>query len=1020
MNPAEFALRKKTVMVVLTVLTIIAGIVTYMELGRLEDPTFTIKTALVVTPYPGASAVQVEEEVTNVVERTIQSLGQVDEIYSTSQEGLSIVYVDIKSTFNSRELPQIWDEMRKKLNDKAGSLPPGAGPCQVADDFGDVYGLFFALSSEELSYAELKDIATDMRTELLLCDDVAKIDYWGLQQEMIYVEMDRYRMNELGVPIGQIVQTIQNQNIVTSSGNVTMDSKYIRITPTAELSSVQEIKDLLITGPKGPVRIGDIAKVSRDYMDPPRNIMRFNGKKAIGMGISTIDGGNVITMGTSIKKRLGELEKELDAQVEVIPVYYQSEIVSRSVNAFMVNLAQSITIVIVLLMLFMGWQSGLLIGGILLLNILATFIGMYLMDIDLQKISLGALILALGMLVDNAIVVAEGILIRVEKGELREEAAIEVVRDTRWPLLGATFVSILAFAAIGYAPGNVGEFCRSLFFVMTISLLISWVLAVTITPLFCVWFLHIPKHKEMDDPYDKPMFRVYRKILHNTIRFRWISVLLVFSVLLVSFYGFKHVKQSFFPNSQQKYFYFNYWRAQGTDIHDTSKDLKEIEEYVMSLDGVSNVSTFVGEGCLRFILSYNYEPMNSAYGQLLVQVNDYEKIDELRAQVEEHCRLKYPVANYYCERVPIGPGNAYKISYRFRGPDPDVLRDLADQAIVIMHNHSELVRDVHTNWREYIPVIEPVYSEDQARRVGVSRNDIAQSLQYNFNGVITGVYRENDELIPIVFRAEKEYRDEYKDMENLPVWSSVIQKYVPLSQVTSEVRTKWEPSRIRHHDQQKSIEVLCNPVGPLAEPVRQTLKPEIEGIELPEGYQGVWAAEYESSEEGQEPLRKTFPLCMMGMFVIIIWLFNSIRRPIIIFATVPLAVIGVAAGLLLTGLPFGFMAILGFLGLSGMILKNGIVLIDQVELFLAEGRKPYQAVLDASVSRMRPVFMAAGTTILGMIPLITDPLYSSMAVTIMGGLFIATFLTLIVVPIFYCIAYSIKHDTTTKSKGVDK
>ncbi|MDF7798882.1 efflux RND transporter permease subunit [Pontiellaceae bacterium B1224] len=1010
MNPAAFALRKRTVMVVMTIMLIAAGFLSYQKLGRLENPDFTIKTALVVTPYPGASPAEVEEEVTDPVEVAIQSMSQLKEVYSTSMEGVSIVYVDIQDTYKSKDLPQIWDELRKKIGDMQGELPPGAGPSIVNDDFGDVYGVFFALTGEDYSYAELKAYAEDLKTELLHCEDVAKISFWGLQQEVIYVEFERALLTEMGISPVMIAGTLQTQNAVQSSGKVEVGGDYIRITPTGDFESEQVIADLYVGAGDQLVRLGDIAEIKRGYYDPARNKMTFNGKPAIALGISTIAGGNVVTMGESVKEKLAELNEIMPEGMALDSIYYQSEMVTESVNGFVLNLVEAVVIVVVLLMFFMGWQSGLLIGAVLLLNICGTLLGMHIMDITLQKISLGALILALGMLVDNAIVVADGILIRVERGESREEAAQEVVHDTQWPLLGATFISILAFTAIGFAPGNIGEFCRSLFNVMLISLSFSWILAVTITPLFCVWFLKIPDtHGE--DPYDKPMFRRYRKTLHLAVHHRVITVAVTVVLLFAAAAGFKKVPQAFFPGSPTPYFYVNYWLPAGAHIDRTAEDLSKIDEYIRSLDGVKQTSAFAGEGTLRFMLSYNYETADPSYGMVLVEAENYHDISGMIEEIDVYLKENYLEAEPYCSKIPNGPPLAFYVEARFFGPDKDVLEDLGMQALAIMQAEPT-AKDARLDWRQQVKVLRPEFSETQARRVGVTRSDLAQSLALNFNGTAAGLYRERNELIPIMFRPPEAERTSIDNFNKVQVWSSVNQTFIPLGQVVTGLKSEWEWPYIMRRDRRNSITARCNPVYGLPDTLRLKLAEKIDEIELPPGYRFEWAGEFKESAEAQAPLAATFPICLLGMFVILIWLFNSVRRPLIIFMTVPLSIIGVTAALLLTGMPFGFMSILGFLGLSGMLIKNAVVLIDEIELQLTRGVEPYKAVLDSSVSRMRPVIMAAGTTILGMAPLLTDALYSGMAITIMGGLFAATFLTLIIVPVVYTLVYRIKVDKT--------
>lgn len=1008
MKSQLFALRKRTLMIVFTILLVAAGVIAYENLGRLEDPTFTIKTAVVATGYPGASPAEVEEEVTDVIEEAIQEMGQVKEIYSTSQEGYSFVYVDMKDTFKSYELPQIWDELRRKVADAQGQLPPGAGPSVVNDDFGDVYGVFFALTGDGLTNAELTDYADSLKKELLLCDDVAKIDMWGVRQEAIFVEFKQSQLVQLGVTPQQIMGTLQAQNLVQRSGKVQVGDNYLRISPSGDLSSEEKIADLLIGSARGMIHLSDVAHIYRDYIDPPRNILRFNGREGIGLGISTLDGGNVITMGDSIQAKLLELAPNKPPQVHLDPIYYQSKVVTESVDTFVINLIEAVAIVIILLMLFMGWRTGMLIGAVLLLTILGTFVGMAIMSIDLQKISLGALILALGMLVDNAIVVADGTLVRMEHGDDVETAADKTVKATLWPLLGATIVAILAFTAIGFAPGNVGEFCRSLFDVMALSLFVSWLLAISVTPLFCVWFLKQDSDTDAHS-HSRGMNKLYRRTLHLSIHYRWIVIILTSVALGVALFGFSFIPKAFFPDSTQRYFYVNYWNPQGTHINKTAADLEQIDNYIRDLDGVVNTTSFIGEGGMRFIISYDYQTPNSSYGQILVEVDDFHRIDQLLEDIETYMTDRFPQAEPYAQKIQNGPAITYKIEARFRGPDIVVLKELADKAEKILVASGN-ARDLRTDWRQPVDVLRPQFAQTQARYAGITRSDVTHALQWNFNGITAGLYREQDKLIPILFRSPENERASLDDLANMQIWSSLQNSYVPLRQVTTGIEPVTEDALVKRRDRQRTITVQANPVSGLPAEFHAAIRGQIEAIELPIGYSMEWGGEYESSAESQAPLAKVFPICILGMFLIVVWLFNSFRRPLIIFMTVPLSLIGVTAGLLLTGLPFGFMSILGFLGLSGMLIKNAIVLIDQIEQDLNSGVEPYKAVLDSSVSRMRPVLMASGTTILGMAPLLFDAFYAAMAATIMSGLFAATFLTLIIVPVAYTQVYKIKAD----------
>ncbi len=1008
MKSELFALRKRTLMIVFTILLVAAGVIAYQSLGRLEDPTFTIKTAVVATTYPGASPAEVEEEVTDLIEEAIQEMGQVKEIYSTSQEGYSFVYVDMQDTFKSHELPQIWDELRRKVADVQGQLPPGAGPSVVNDDFGDVYGAYFALTGEGLTNSELNDYADSLKTELLLCDDVAKIDMWGVRQEAIFVEFKQSQLAQLGLTPQQIMGTLQEQNRVQQSGKVKVGDNYLRITPTGSLSSEEQIADLLIGSAHGMVRLSDVATIYRDYIDPPRNILRYNGKEGIGLGISTLDGGNVVTMGDSIQAKLDELAPNKPPQVEINSIYYQSKVVVESIDTFVINLIEAVSIVIVLLMLFMGWRTGMLIGAVLLLTILGTFVGMAAMSIDLQKISLGALILALGMLVDNAIVVADGTLVRMEHGDDVETAATKTVKATIWPLLGATIVAILAFTAIGFSPGNIGEYCRSLFDVMALSLFFSWILAISVTPLFCVWFLK-PNKANNDHSHNKGINKSYRNLLHLSIRHRAIVMIVTIMALGAALFGFGFIPQSFFPDSTQRYFYVNYWNPQGTHIEKTSADVAEIDQYIKGLEGVVNTTSFIGEGGMRFIISYDYQTPNSSFGQILVEVDDYRSIDQLLPDIEKYMAENFPQSQPFAKKIINGIPFTYTIEARFRGPDIAILKELAHKAEKVFAE-SENARDLRTDWRQPVDVLHPQFSQTQARYAGITRSEVANALQWNFNGVTAGLYRENDKLIPIQFRSPEKERASLENLANIQIWSSLQNSFVPLRQVSTGILPVTEDALVMRRDRQRTITVQCNPTTGLAADYHSSVRDQIEAIELPIGYSMEWGGEFEGSAESQAPLAKVFPLCVLGMFLIVVWLFNSFRRPLIIFMTVPLSLIGITAGLLLTGLPFGFMSILGFLGLSGMLIKNAIVLIDQIEQDLSSGVEPYKAVLDSSVSRMRPVLMASGTTILGMAPLLFDAFYAAMAAVIMSGLFAATFLTLIIVPVAYTKVYKIKAD----------
>ncbi len=1007
MKFAQAVISTRIISILLSAIVAVAGLVTYQKMGRLAYPDFTIKTALIVTPYPGASPMEVEEEVTDKIEKAVQSLGQLDHVSSISKDGMSIVYAEIKAEFESAAIPQIWDELRRKITDMSPYLPPGAGPAMVKDDFGDVYGVYFAISGEGASPRELKAYAKYLKKELLLVDDVAKIDIWGDQPEVIYVEFSRARLSQLGISPKMIFATLASQNTVIPAGKVKHGPDYIRFSTTGNLSGEKAIADLYIGSSGGKLfRLGDIAHVYRGYKSPAVNMMLFNGKPAVGLGVSTEKGGNVVRMGAAIMERLNGLESMKPKGMSLDVINFQAARVTESLDEFMINLAEAVGIVIILLLFFMGLRAGLLIGAVLLLTILGTFIGMYMAGITLQLISLGSLVLALGLLVDNAIVVTDVYLIRLAKGDQKTDAARFSIQNTMWPLFGATLVAVTAFIPVGLNPSAAGEFCRSLFFVLAVSLGLSWVFALTITPVLCMAFLELPA-EPVKDPYDKPFYNGFRRFLHRCIIKRWITMGVLIILLAAALLGFKAVPKSFFPESTRNQFLVDYWRAQGTHIDDLEADIRKIGAYVRSLDGVTQTTAFVGEGSLRFVLTYDYKTPDTSYGQLLVQVEDYRSVAALLPKIRTYITTEFPDAEFKAQRFKEGPPVPYAVEARFRGPDIDVLRRLADQAKEILHT-VPLATNIRDDWRQSVKVLNPVFTETQGRRTGITRADVSAAFQWNFSGTTVGLYRENDEMIRIVSRPPEAERASVDQFQRMQVYSSVLRKYIPLEQVVEKLSLTEEAPLIRRRNRMPTITVQCDPTWGQAADLEAIVRPLLEDIALPPGVSLEWGGESEESAKSQAAIKSLFPVCLLGMFFLVVCLFNGVREAVVIFLCIPFAFVGVTLGLLAFGLPFGFMAILGFLGLTGMLVKNAVVLLDQVNVDIAAGKARYQALLDATISRLRPVCMAAGTTILGMAPLLLHPLFSAMAATIMGGLLAATGLTLVVVPVLYSLFFRIK------------
>ena len=1021
MNIAEFSITKKVIVWVMTVLALGGGIIAYQTLGRLEDPEFTIKDAQIITPYPGATAAEVAEEVTNEIEKAVQQLGQLKRVTSKSERGFSTVTATIKDKYDKHSLPQVWDELRRKVSDAQQDLPPGAGPSMVVDDYGDVFGVFFAITGEGYSYEEIRRYVDMLRRELLLCKDVKKVDLYGLLPEAIYVEISRPKLNILGISPETIFNLLAQKNLVSNGGRVKVGTEYIPIEVSGQYDSVKEIGELIIPGlASGRVlMLKDIATVRRGYREPASNKLFFDGAPAIGLSISTVQGGNVVEMGRAVEKRLAELEPQRPVGMELGVIAYQSTAVTKSINAFVVNLVEAVAIVIVVLLIFMGLRSGMIIGVVLLITIAATFVVMKIYDITLERISLGALILALGMLVDNAIVITDGMLIKIHAGVDKLKAARDVVSQTMMPLLGATVIAVLAFGAIGLSQDSTGEYCRSLFQVLLISLMASWVTAVTVTPLMCYTFIKAKvgdgENAAPPQPHQGKFYRGYRACLAGSIRVRWLTVGAVAGILVLAFVGFEQIETSFFPASTRPQFMVDIWLPKGTHIDDTTKVAEEIASYVQSLDDVTHVAATVGKGAPRFLLTYTPEKTDSSYAQLLVAVNDYHVIEPMKEKLQKYLDEKYTSATCLVKTFLLGPGDGGKIQARLRGPGSEHLRRMSELCETILHDDGRAV-SIRNDWRNKTKVILAELRQTQAHKAGVTRPQVAQILQASFEGAQVGTYRERNRILPIIARAPQRERAEVESMNDLQIWSPLASKMIPLMQVVSEkFPTVWENSIIQRRNRVPTITVHADPKVGNASVLFNRVAPKIlqafadykKANGLGGEYSLEWGGEHESSSDAQAALAGSIPMFILLMVLIVIFLFNALRQPLIIWLCVPLGIIGVTVGLLVMGQPFGFMALLGMLSLMGMLIKNAIVLIDQTDLEIRQGKDSYDAIIDSAVSRVRPVMMAAATTVLGMTPLVFDAFYISMAVTIMFGLTFAAVLTLLVVPVFYAIIFRI-------------
>ena len=1005
----DYFLDRKSISWMVTLLLGVGGMFAFLGLGQLEFPEFTLRSALVTTQYPGATPLEVEEEVTLPLEKAIQQMPGIDDITSVNSDGLSQITVQLKKTVREGELDQYWDILRRKINDAQPGLPPGVNTSIVNDDFGDVFGLLLTLRGDGYSLKDLGDHADLIQRELRLLEGVAKVSIGGRVDEQMIVSLDRDRMRALGISPEYLASLLNAQNTVGNAGHLRSEGLSLSVQPTGQLDSVQALEQLAVgSADSGIIRLSDLAEVRRVTNDSPALLYHSDGLPALTIGVSFAEGTNVVDVGESLNEALKRLEKQQPIGMTLNTVYNQPEVVEEAVSAFLMNLAQAVGIVIIVLLLFMGLRSGLLMGLILLITIMGTFVLMAIHGIQLQKISLGALIIALGILVDNAIVVTEGMMIGLSKGKSKRQAAKEVVSQNRYPLLGATVIAITAFAPIGLSPDTTGEFIGSLFWVLCYSLFLSWLTALTLTPFFFDMFypdkLESVGQSSDNDPYKGIVFVVFRRLLTYAIHYRFVTLTLAIALLagVLSFSG--QVKNAFFPNATTPLFFVDLWLPEGADILQTEETVKRLESRVNDMDQVVQVTSVTGGGAQRFTLTYSPEQRYASFGQLIVETRDKASREARMEEVIEQLRTDFPNVHYKVQALQVGPSAKASLEARIFGEDPEELRKIGVRVQAIFENEP-LADSVRLSWGNREAVIVPEFLEEQARRLGVSRESLHQALLLNNQGQQVGVYREGSDLIPIIMRSREEQRFDIENLTSINVWSEEQGRYVSAGNVINAINTELRDPLIKRRNRERMLAVYAEPMplsGETAASVLERIRPQVDALELPHGYSIEWGGEYETSSEAQTSLFSSLPLGLLGMFIISMLLFGSFRQALSIWMIVPLMMIGIIGGLVLLGAPFTFMALLGTLSLIGMVLKNAIVLVEEINIQLEQQDDAFTAVVEAAVSRVRPVLMAAVTTMLGMIPLFSDAFFASMALVIVFGLGVATVLTLVVLPVVYC------------------
>ena len=1017
---------------------VVGGIVSYDIMPKLEDPAIKVKQAMVITTYPGASAHEVELEVTDKLEKAIHEMSGIDNVQSQSMNDLSLITVELETTVKDEDVEQHWDILRRKVSNAASSLPGTASTPQVRDDFGDVFGMFYALTADGLTDREMSDYAELVKRNVADIEGVSRVEIYGQRQECIYIEMRQDKMANLGVMPIEVIQTLNNQNRTTYSGYYDNGTHRVRVTVDDRFKKVEDIANMIIQGHDDEqLRISDVARVYKGYADPTRNEMKRDGQHALGISIAGVADKDIIKVGKQVEKTIAELSKTMPLGVKFEKIFNQPERVESALNTFLVNLLESVLIVVVVLIFTMGFKSGLIIGLSLLSIVFGSLLVLKGFDGTLQRVSLAAFILAMGMLVDNAIVIVDGILVDLKQGKPRDEALTAIGRRTAMPLLGATLIAILAFWPIFLSPDTAGVYVRDLFIVIAVSLMLSWVLALVHVPVMADRMLKAPEKTDGgdDDLYKGWSYTVLEKIMNFGLRFRVIMIAAAIGLVLLSVWSYRFLNQAFFPDMEYDQLYMEYKLPEGTNHTQVAQDLAEINEYLKTRKEVTHITTAIGGTPSRYNLVRSVATPSLSYGELIIDFETPKALVENIDDIQKELNKRYPDAYIKLKRYNL-MFKKYPIEICFSGPDPSVLHRLADSAMAVIAA-SDKVYLPTSDWEPQVPVLSVNYDQPSARTTALSRSDVATSILAYTSGIPIATFYDGIHNESIVLKCTDAQGNDLDRIDNVPVFGimpnfnnllnrSTLQKLLsgaidkdniiemitqttPLKQVAKAVELKWEEPVVMRYDGQRQQRVQCSPCpGVGTEAARASIAKQIEKIKLPTGYSLSWQGEKMASDRSMKYLFNGFPLAIILIIMILIMLFKDYKKPAIIFCCIPLIFVGVIPAVLITGKPFGFVAIVGVLGLIGMMIKNGIVLMDEINLQISEGIEPKAALVNSSKSRLRPVMMASLTTILGMIPLIPDAMFGSLAVTIMGGLFVGTLITLIFIPILYAMFFKIK------------
>lgn len=1008
MSLPEYSLKNRKVVWFFLFVLLAGGALGFVTLGKKEDSVFVIKSASLVCSYPGATPLEVEQLVTEPIEREVQSMRLVHKITSESYYGLSKVLVELDPATRASEIPQLWDELRRKVLNIQPRLPAGASPVTVADDFGDVYGIYYGLSVDGgFTWAELRDWAQRIKTALVTVDGVQKVSLFGEQTPVVNVYVNLAALANFAIRPETIVATIGQQNTIVNSGEKQAGALQIQILEAGTYKNLDDISNQMLTAASGKqYRLGDIARVERGYADPPQTLMRVDGRRAVGIGISTEAQVDVVKTGEKITRVLDGLTRQMPVGMDLTVLYPENRIARQANATFVLNLAESVAIVILIIMLVMGFRAGVLIGSSLLFSIGGTLLLMQFLGEGLNRTSLAGFIIAMGMLVDNAIVVTDNAQQAMLRGVARRRAVVDGANAPRWSLLGATLIAIFSFLPLYLAPSSVAEIVKPLFVVLALSLLLSWVLALTQTPLFGDFMLRV--NPAAHDPYDTKFYRTFDRILAALLRWRWGVVAGVAALFAAALAVMGLMPQNFFPSLDKPYFRADVLLPEGYNIRDTERNLRTMEEWLHAQPEVKTVSVTMGSTPPRYYLASSSVSLRPNFGNILVELHDKEQTEAVEARFNAYVRAMCPDVWLRSSLFKLSPVPDAAIEFGFIGDDIDTLRRLTQAAEEIMWRTAGTV-NIRNSWGNRVPTWLPLYSQMKGQRIGVTRSQMAQGITIATQGYRLGEYREGDQFMPILLKDENIDTYNLTNLQALPIFTPAGKVY-SIEQATDGFRFEYRVGVVKRYNRQRVMKAQCDPGrGVNTMRLYAALRDSVlRGVVLPEGYSMKVFGEQESQQESNSALARYMPLTMVLIFIVLLLLFRNYREPTVILLMIPLIFIGVVLGLAVTGKVFNFFSLLGLLGLVGMNIKNAVVLVEQIGVLRSEGKGAYEALTAATRSRIVPVAMASGTTILGMLPLLFDSMFGAMAATIMGGLLVATLLTVCVLPVVYAIFYNIR------------